>query len=143
MPAWNRLNTLSFAHSIKSTTINLRSNKIFFVPINRFMHFGDYLILFLCIQHKFCRYLLQYHIQCGYNRVFLKRLCVFALSVRYSCCFHGYDKEEMKTLACFFILMKYECHIERIINCTICLYVGRGIFCNGSKMPKNSFFISG
>ena len=38
-----------------------------------------------------------------------------------------------------FNLLKDEYHLELIIYC-ICLYVGGGMFCYGSKMPKNSFF---
>ena len=38
-----------------------------------------------------------------------------------------------------FNLMKDEYHLELIIYC-ICLYVGGGMCCNGSKMPKNRFF---
>ena len=59
----------------------------------------------------------------------LKRLCDFALSVRYSCCFHGYDKKDAKPHAYFFNLIKDEYHLELIIYC-IYLYVGGGMCCN-------------
>ena len=52
------------------------------------------------------------------------------------------QQEEGKTPRMFFNLIKDEYHLELIIYC-ICLYVVEGMCCNGSKMPENSFFISG
>ena len=39
----------------------------------------------------------------------------------------------------FFNLIKDDYHLELIIYC-ICLYVGMGMCCNCSKMPKNRVF---